>query len=90
MEHKLNVNQSLDPVSRNLDRIRHHLTEMGYQYHSPLLEPYSSERTDCEASIAGELSDHDMRITKVIKPMIYQKTDVGESLIQKAIVIVES
>ena len=86
----MKVNDSLDPVARNLDRIRHHLDELGYIYHSPLNETYSAERTDCEASIVGDIADGAMFIRKVIKPVIYQKSADGDQLLQKAIVIVES
>ena len=90
IEFKLGVNQSLDPVSRHLDRIKNHLNELGYEYHSPLNEIYTTERTDCEASIAGDTTEGSMQITRVIKPAIYQKSAAGDQLLQKAIVIVES
>jgi hypothetical protein len=81
-----------DPVDlgRNLERLRHHLDELGLQYHSPLHEKYTDTRTDCVASIVGDLVDTSMYITKVIKPVVFQKDAAGNStIVQKAVVIVE-
>jgi len=90
IEYKLTSNNSIQPVERNLARIKNHLEEIGMSYHSPLNEKYSLDRTDCEASIAGEVDEDSMFVSKVIKPVIYQNKEGKEELIQRAIVIVES
>ncbi len=90
IETKLRNNETIQPVERNLARIKNHLDELGLSYHSPLNEKYSLDRTDCEASIAGEVEEDKMFISKVIKPAIYQNNEGKEELIQRAIVIVES
>ena len=90
IETKLKNNESIQPVERNIGRIKKHLEELGLSYHSPKNEKYSLDRTDCEASIEGEVEEDKMFITKVIKPVIYQNKEGKEELIQRAIVIVES
>ncbi|MGB3468409.1 MAG: hypothetical protein WBA74_24200 [Cyclobacteriaceae bacterium] len=90
IETKLQHNDTIGPVERNMQRIKNHLEEMGMSYHSPLNEKYTLDRTDCEASIAGDTTENNMYISKVIKPVIYQKNDGREEIIQRAIVIVES
>lgn len=77
-------------LGRNMERLRHHLEELGLQYHSPLNEKYSDTRTDCVASIVGDLVEASMYITKVIKPVVFQKDATGNrTIVQKAVVIVE-
>lgn len=90
IETKLTHSNTVQSVERNLTRIKNHLEELGLSYHSPLNEKYSLDRTDCQASIAGEVDENNMFVSKVIKPAIYQNNDGKEELIQRAIVIVES
>ena len=75
-------------IQRNLERIKAELSEMGYDYQSPVHEKWDETRTDCEASVAGTLKNK-MLITEVIKPVVHQKTDGVKKIIQKAIVVVE-
>ena len=90
IETKLTHHDTLGPVERNIERIKNHLEEMGLSYHSPINEKYTLDRTDCEASIAGDTTENNMYISKVIKPVIYQKSDGRDEIVQRAIVIVES
>lgn len=60
----------------------------GFVVKNPINEMYQESRTDCEASIVGNTSSK-MKITKVLKPIIYQKNGEQMQLVQKAIVIVE-
>ena len=78
-EHKFDV------VTRNLDRIFHELTEMGYRIEVPLHETYSETNTAIEASLLHEQAK---TIVKVLKPIIYKKEGDSYSLQQKGIVIV--
>ncbi|RYY94278.1 MAG: hypothetical protein EOO11_18215 [Chitinophagaceae bacterium] len=84
MEKKL---QGTTPVQRHLERIRHELDELGYSWHDPSGEKYDPTRTDCEASITGSLRDR-MTITEVIKPVIHQKQEGSNKIVQKAVVLV--
>ena len=87
IEKKLSVNGSSN-IQRNLDRIKAELSDMGYDFHSPMHEKWDETRTDCEASVAGTLKSK-MLITEVIKPVVHQKEGGGKKIIQKAIVVVE-
>jgi hypothetical protein len=87
VEKKLQAQQA-GSIQRNLDRIKSELSEMGYQYHSPLHEKWDETRTDCEANIVGSLRSK-MIISDVIKPVVYQTDQSVKKIIQKAIVVVE-
>lgn len=73
---------------RNFNRIFSIIEEEGYICRYPLGEKYDETRTDCDATITGNMGK-EMIISQVIKPVIYKKTDEGATLVQKAIVIVE-
>ncbi len=73
---------------RNFNRVNNIFEEENFVIHDPTGESYSESRTDCEANIVGRIANK-MRITKTLKPIIYQKNETGLHLIQKAVVIVE-
>jgi hypothetical protein len=87
IEKKLAV-QPAPSIGRHVERIKSELTELGYQYYSPLNEKWDETRTDCEASIAGTLK-RKMIITDVIKPIVHLTDGSGKKIIQKGIVVVE-
>lgn len=88
LEQKAQLKGATD-FERNFERMKDHLADLGYTYHNPIHEVYSDTRTDCAASIVGELKEP-MVISKVVKPVIYFKDPSGPSeLVQKAVVIVE-
>lgn len=87
VEKKLQA-QQVSAVQRNLERIKAELSELGYQYHSPLHEKWDETRTDCEANIVGTVRGK-MIISDVIKPVVYQTDNSVKKIIQKAIVVVE-
>lgn len=81
--------QNQDAIfERNFNRIFSTFEEEGFLVQNPIHEPFTDNRTDCEASIVGNISNK-MKITKTIKPIVYKKTNGQLQLIQKAIVIVE-
>ncbi len=73
---------------RNFRRLFAHFEEEGYIIQDPSGEAYTESRTDCEASISGKIGAT-MVITRVLKPIVYQKSDAGILLLQKAVVIAE-
>jgi len=73
---------------RNFNRLYAIFEEDGYIIQDPTNEHYEASRTDCEASIVGNVSSK-MKITKTLKPIIYQKLQGNVQLQQKAVVIVE-
>ena len=77
-----------NPVERNLKRIYYELEEIGYKVIDPVNRPYKETDTDIEASVSGEFRDN-MRVSRVLKPIIYRTADSATELIQKGIVLVE-
>ena len=73
---------------RNFNRLFSIFEDEGYLIQNPLNEAYTESRTDCEASIIGQSSSK-MKITKVLKPVVYQKLQGNVQLVQKAVVLVE-
>ncbi len=74
------------PVQKHLERMRGALEEMGYTIVNPLGEPYRESRTDCECSIAGDVTKP-VFISDVLKPAVYQTEAGTRTLVQKAVVI---
>ena len=90
LEKKVMAKPDMQTSTRHFDRIRENLSELGITVHNPLGEPFPETRTDCEASIAGDLSQH-LIIEEVIKPIIYQMdTNQRKFIIQRGVVIVQS
>ncbi|RQO31357.1 hypothetical protein DBR32_05175 [Taibaiella sp. KBW10] len=85
---KIEQEQLSAKFERNFTKIYNLLEEEGLHCINPLGEKYTESRTDCEASIAGK-ANHNMKITKVIKPIVYKQENGQMVLIQKGIVIVE-
>lgn len=76
-------------ADRNFKRLEHELDLMGYQVINPINRKYKLTDTELEATLSGDPSD-DLKVTRVLKPIIYLKDKNGErSLLQKGIVIVE-
>ena len=87
LEKKLQGKPELSGLQRHVDRIKSALDEMGWQMSNPLGEPYAETRTDCEASIAGEITGP-LHIANVIKPIVYHASGQGSTIMQKGVVIV--
>lgn len=83
-EHGIETN-----FERNFNRLFNLFEEEGYIIQDPTGEDYTESRTDCEASISGRVSSK-MKVTRTIKPIIYQKKEDTIQLVQKAIVIAEN
>lgn len=75
-------------VERNLKRMLSVFEDAGYKMHDPLHEDYNETRVDCEAKIAGDSADN-LKITEVIKPIIYLTENGQNFILQKGIVIAE-
>lgn len=73
---------------RNFNRLFSIFEEDGFLIQDPTNEMYNDSRTDCEASIIGNVSSK-MKITKTLKPIIYKKAGDNVQLVQKAVVLVE-
>ncbi|SRR5258708_207513 len=89
MQTKTKEGGAIANIERNLNRLFNLFEEDGYIIQDPTGEIYSETRTDCEASISGRIGSK-MKITRTIKPIIYQKKEGNVELLQKGIVIAES
>jgi hypothetical protein len=89
MQTRIKESGAAQNFERNFNRLFNIFEEDGYIIQDPTGETYSETRTDCEASISGRI-DSKMKITRTIKPIIYQKKDGSVQLLQKAVVIAEN
>lgn len=95
IESKLKTIKEPNSIQRNIDRIKEYLETsalsdgQGLIYHNPIGEPYKETRADCEATISGN-SHENLEIIEVLKPIIYFKYANTQTIIQKAVVIVQS
>lgn len=80
------IEQNIDAFDRNLNRIQHELTEMGYKIVNPIGTKYDERDASIEASL---LHPNAKKITKVLKPVIYKMGSDSYVLVQKGVVIVE-
>lgn len=87
LEEKIKKDNNND-YTRYFERIYHELDLMEYNIINPIGKPYRNEMTDVDANIVNDLSSSS-KITKVLKPIIYQVKDNQTQLLQKGIVIVE-
>lgn len=89
LEKKIKGQPIENSLQRNLRRIRSQFEEAGYKLHDPLGEKYDLTRLDCEAMAAGEGAAN-LKIVEVIKPIIYHRENDRNSIVQKAVVVVEN
>lgn len=87
IERKL-VTKQVNAVDRNLERVKHDLQENGIKVIDPTGEKYEDTRTDCQASIIGDLGKN-MVITRTMKPIVISNGPNGMELVQRGTVIVE-
>jgi hypothetical protein len=74
---------------RNFKRLHNIFEEEGYLVQDPTGETYSETRTDYEASISGSIGSK-LKISRTIKPIIYQQKEGKVLLLQKGVVLVEN
>jgi hypothetical protein len=74
---------------RNFNRLFSIFEEEGYIIQDPTGELYTESRADCEASLTGRIGSR-MKITRTLKPVIYQKNENNVQLLQKGVVIAEN
>lgn len=84
---KKSKEQHLEIFERNFDRIYHELQEMGYIVENPVGKTYDERDASLEVNLVGNSSIP--IITKVLKPIIFEKDGDNLSLLQKGIVIAE-
>jgi hypothetical protein len=89
MQAKLKEAGAATNFERNFSRLFNIFEEDGYIIQDPTGEAYSETRTDCEASISGRMGSK-MKVTRTIKPIIYERKDGNLRLVQKGVVIAEN
>ena len=89
LQAKIKDSDLASQFERNFSRLLNLFEEEGYLIQNPTGEAYTEARTDCEASISGRLGTR-MKITRTIKPIIYQQKGGVLQLLQKGVVIVEN
>ncbi|WNJ18209.1 hypothetical protein [Pontibacter sp. G13] len=73
-------------MHRNLRRMLASLQDLGLEIHDPLGESFDETRTDVEASISG-VSDKDLKVIEVIKPILRFRMDGVPQIVQRGVVI---
>lgn len=93
IEQKLKKTDDPANLQRNVSKMRDAFEEFGLTYEDPMGQPFKETRTDLEATISGEGTEH-LVVVEVIKPIIrvVMREDAGgfSKVIQKGIVVVES
>lgn len=84
---KKSNDQNISFFERNFERIYYELEEMGYTVVNPLGRKYDSRDASLEVNLVG--NSNSPVITKVLKPVIFQKDGNELVLLQKGIVIAE-
>ncbi len=80
--------RNIDFFERNIRRLYHEIEKQGYIVKNPLGEKYSLERTDIEATLMTDFYN-EMKIVKVLKPIVYHSINDTMVIVQKGVVIVE-
>ncbi|WP_299617323.1 hypothetical protein [uncultured Tenacibaculum sp.] len=80
--------KDIDIFDRNIRRLYHEIEALGYVLKNPIGEKYSLERTDIEATLMNDFHSK-MKITKVLKPIVYSTENGQMVLVQKGVVIAE-
>lgn len=78
--------ENITLFERNFQRIYHELETLGYRVVNPLHQPYDQRDNSLEINA---MNNNPTTITKVIKPVIYQKQNDTFVLLQKGIVIAQ-
>lgn len=86
IEQRLTDQEQFVNFERNFKRINAIFEAEGFLCINPIGEKYLESRTDCEASIVGS-SLAGLKISKVIKPIVYKVENGSNTLVQKGIVI---
>ena len=75
-------------LERRFERLQKCFEELDLYVHNPIHEEYNETRIDCEATISGD-SLKNLRIVEVIKPIIYNRVEGENHILQRAVIIAE-
>ena len=86
IDKKAKANQ-YSKIERNIKRLNNELESLGYVVENPEGRSYSVTDSDLEVSMSDQLSKNP-KVTKVLKPVIYEINDGERVLVQKGVVVV--
>ncbi len=86
LEKKLAQKEQYQNLERTITRMKAVLEEAGFMILNPLGEAFSDTRTDVEATLVGHHTEQ-MKITDVLKPIVYLQNDGKNVLVQRGVVL---
>jgi hypothetical protein len=89
IEKKLFLHGDPNNLTRNIDRIKGAMEEIGLFYENPAGEDFQETRTDLEATISGRGTEG-LKVVEVIKPIIRLGPRDQSRVVQKGVVVVEA
>lgn len=89
IERKITIHGDPGNVSRNIEKMKDALKNLGLFYEDPLGQPFRETRTDLEVNISGQGTEN-LVVTEVIKPIIRFHQAEFSWVVQKGIVVVQS
>ncbi|MDR2466233.1 MAG: hypothetical protein LBD35_02470 [Prevotellaceae bacterium] len=89
MRQKITLLNLLPEFERSFNRVFALFENEGLVCSYPLGERYGETRTDCEASVSGETGEN-MVITRVLRPIVHERSGSELFLVQRGVVIVEN
>lgn len=89
VEKKLALHGDAGNATRNVEKMKDVLAEMGVFYEDPMGQEFKETRTDLDASISGSGTEN-LVVVEVIKPIVRAGEAAFSKVVQKGIVVVES
>ena len=89
IEKKLSLHGDPNNLTRNIDRIKGAMEEIGWFYENPAGEDFQETRTDLDATISGKATER-LKVVEVVKPIIRFGQRALSRVVQKGIVVVEA
>lgn len=86
IEKKSKVND-YSKIDRNIKRLKSEIESLGYIVEDPMGRAYTVTDADLEATMSDQLSKKP-KVSKVLKPVIYETSQGQRMLIQKGVVVV--
>jgi hypothetical protein len=90
LQKKISLSNDAVSYQRHLERMANSFGELGLEMHDPTGELFNETRTDCEASIVGDIGDK-MVVAEVIKPIIYLNNESSrKTILQRGVVLIKA
>lgn len=89
IEKKLALHGDVGNATRNVEKMKDVLAEIGVFYEDPMGQDFKETRTDLDATISGSGTES-LVVVEVIKPIVRAGEAAFSKVVQKGIVVVES